>query len=119
MLSIYICPETEINQAEMLYLFILCVRCYVSFYWRPCSYANNSLPELQALPSAKNFAEFFLSRALGKGCLYRVPELEHSIKTRPSAKLVFAECSGSALTLGKDFLCRVSTSDTRQILAHR
>ena len=58
-----------------------------------------------------------LYRALGKGCLYRVPKLEHSTKTRPSAKLLFAECS--EVTLGKDFLCRVSTSHTRQILARR
>ena len=72
-----------------------------------------------------------LYRALGKGCLCRVPKLEHSTKARPSAKLLFAECSGSTLgkdvnfakcsevTLSKDFLCRVSTSHTRQILAHR
>jgi len=39
----------------------------------------------------------FLYRALGKGCLCRVPKLEHSTTTRPSARLVIVECSGSAL----------------------
>ena len=74
---------------------------------------------------------FFLSRALGKGCICRVPKLEHSTTTRSSAKLVFAECSVLALgkdvlftecsdiPIGKDFLCRVSTSHTRQILSRR
>jgi len=82
-----------------------------------------TLPESQALPSAKNFIEFFLSRALNKGCLCRVPKLEHSTKPRHSAKIalgkdaLFAECSD--IPLGKDFLCRVSTSHTRQILARR
>ena len=79
----------------------------------------------------RKLCRVFLSRALGKGCLCRVPKLEHSTTIRPSAKLVFAECSVSTLgkdvlfaecsdmPLGKDFLCRVSTSHTRQILARR
>ena len=59
---------------------------------------------------------FYLGHSV-KAIFAECPNSNTRQRHGPSAKLVFAECSD--MPLGKDFLCRVSTSHTRQILARR
>jgi hypothetical protein len=72
---------------------------------------EGALPEFGSLPSAIFFAECFF-RTLGKVALCRVPCKKPSVKenTRQRSSLP----SVLFLTLGKEFLCRVSFFDTRQ-----
>ena len=75
------------------------------------TFHNSSLPEFGSLPSAKFFAECFISGTRQRA-LCRVPHKKHSVKenTRRRSSLP----SVLFLTLGKEFLCRVSFFDTRQ-----
>jgi len=80
----------------------------------------DTLPESQALPSAKNFAEYFISGTRQRMSLpsAQTRTLDNDTTLgKAGLYVLFVECLD--MSLGKDFLCRVSTSHTRQILARR